>query len=579
MTSRTYDKAALSQPGIDAVAAAGQVLRMSAERRYLDQVIELVAREMGAAGGRVWWRVRPEFPVNHWSSWNAKRENNRAYRDMAETWEPIWAGKEQCIYVDASSLPARVKSGRQDQTQAEVWALIPSGTRARGAALFWWHDDRAHASESDRELLREAMSAFTAQIWWRERWAQRKLERELLDETGRLLAQSFERNDVLQRIFQILRRVVHYDAGGIFLIHKETSEVSQIIETGYGAEAIDDLHLKIGQGLVGHVAKTGELVNVADVTEDDRYVEVRVEARSALVVPIEVRGRLLGVLAVESDHKATYGANDEWLLKAFGHQLAIALDRAELFEKQIEVQKLEQQLAVARSIQQSFLPQSAPELEGYDIAGYNVPSEYVGGDYFDFVPITGGQWGIGIADVSGKGIPAALIMAGFRAALIAEIRNNYAIREIFSKVNNVVYEMTPRDNFITAFYAVLDAPNRILTFSNAGHNPPLLLRESGEIERLVEGGPLMGVIKDARYEERPLHLKAGDLLLMYTDGVTEAMDKGGEEFGEERLIQYALDYRNKTAREIMHQIHAEVIEFSDKHLPNDDITLIVIKVL
>lgn len=579
MRSKIQDKAAEFRPGIDAVAVASQVLRMSAERRYLDQVIELVAREMGAAGGRVWWRVRPEFPVNHWSSWNAKRENNRAYRDMAESWEPVWSGEERCIYVDASSLPARANPGRPESTQAEVWALIPSGTRARGAALFWWQDDRAHAPEADRELMREAMSAFTAQIWWRERWAQRKLERELLDETGRLLAQSFERDEVLQRIFQILRRVVHYDAGGIFLIQKETSDVAQIIETGYGAEAMSDLHLKIGQGLVGHVANTGELVNVPDVTKDDRYVEVRKEARSALVVPIEVRDRLLGVLAVESDHKATYGANDEWLLRAFGHQLAIALDRAELFEKQVEVRKLGQQLAVARSIQQSFLPQEAPNLEGYDIAGYNVPSEQVGGDYFDFVSITKGQWGFGIADVSGKGIPAALIMAGFRAALIAEIRNNYAIREIVGKVNNVILEMTPKDIFITAFYAVLDAPNRIFTFSNAGHNPPLLLRASGEVERLSEGGPLMGVIKDANYDERPLHLKSGDLLIMYTDGITEAMHEGGEEFGEERLIRFAQKHRNESAREIIHQIHAEVIEFSEKHLPNDDITLIVIKVL
>jgi sigma-B regulation protein RsbU (phosphoserine phosphatase) len=241
--------------------------------------------------------------------------------------------------------------------------------------------------------------------------------------------------------------------------------------------------------------------------------------------------------------------------------------------------QLTEQLDVARSIQRSFLPQHPPQVDGYDIAGTNIPSEEVGGDYFDFVPIVEGQWGVAIADVAGKGIPGALVMAGFRASLIAEIRNNYAIRTIFRKVSNVMREMTPADIFITAFYGVLDVRNRVFTFANAGHNPPLLLRASGEVERLTEGGPLVGVIHDARYDERPTWLGAGDLLLLFTDGVTEAHSMSDEEFGEKRLLDLLSEIRTRSASEICECIHVAVREHTGSDRVGDDITLIVIKVL
>jgi sigma-B regulation protein RsbU (phosphoserine phosphatase) len=285
------------------------------------------------------------------------------------------------------------------------------------------------------------------------------------------------------------------------------------------------------------------------------------------------------VLALESDRLAAYDANDEWLVRAFAHQLAIALDRAELFDKQIQMRRLGEQLAVARSIQQSFLPQRAPDIEGYDVAGVNFPSEQVGGDYFDFVPIVPGQWGLAIADVSGKGIPAAIIMAGFRASLIAEIRNNYSIRTIFRKVNNVLKEMTPRDNFVTAFYGVLDTQNRVFTFANAGHNPPLLFRSGGVVERLEEGGPLVGVIADATYVERPVWLGKGDLVLLYTDGVTECTRDSGEEFGEARLIELVRGATHLGARALCDLIHEEARAFAGGGSVLDDITLVALRVL
>lgn len=566
-------------PGAPTVLAVGHILRMVAEREQLVSVLSEVATVIGASGARIWWRIRSEYAVSLWASLNASPIPPETPITSAGSWAPVWEDREKFLRIDGQGFPSGVCPAVGPDDSAEVWALIPSGTRARGAAMFWWDRQRpVLAADRDRELLREALSAFCAQVWWRERWAHRKLELELLEETNRLLAQSFDRPELLDRIFDLLGRVVHYDAGGIFLIDSDQGEVGQITTRGYDSVLYTDLRLKIGQGLVGHVAKTGEMVNVPDVSADDRYVNARPQTRSALVVPVDIRDRRLAVLNLESNRLAAYDPNDEWLVSSFANQVAITLDRARLFDQQIQNRKLREQLLVARSIQESFLPKQAPRLEGYDIAGVNFPSEQVGGDYFDFVPIVDGQWGIAIADVSGKGIPAALIMAGFRASLIAEIRNNYAIRTIFRKVNNVLREMTAQDNFITAFYGVLDARNRVLTFTNGGHNAPVLIRPSGELERLSEGGPLVGVIKDAVYEERPIWLGPGDTLVFYTDGVTEAIGTTGEEFGERRLVDLVHGMRDRSAEKMCEGIHDAVVEFAGPESPSDDITLIIIKV-
>lgn len=566
-------------PGETAVRATTSVLRMNAERDYLRAALEEVMLAVGASGARIWWRIRSDFPLTLWTSVNAPPIEPESSSLGPSDWDPIWTDQMLAVDTMASRLPLHVIPESEHDHPVEVWALIPSGTRARGAVVFWWDGDESpEIPEIDRELMREALSAFTAQIWWRERWAQRKLERELLDETSRLLATSLSRQEALKKILDLLARVVHFDAGGVFLIDDDTGDVAQIQVRGYDRALYKDLRLKIGQGLVGHVAKTGEIVNVPDISKDERYVNARVETRSTLLVPIDMRGRRIGVFNLESDRLAAYDPNDEWLLQAFATQVAITLDRASLLDQLIQDRRLHEQLSVARSIQQSFLPHEAPTVPGYDIAGVNFPSDQVGGDYFDFVPIVDGQWGIAIADVSGKGIPAALIMSGFRASLIAEIRNNYAIRTIFGKVNNLLLEMTAQDNFVTAFYGVLDANNRVLTFTNGGHNPPLLMRADGKVIRLTDGGPLMGVLRDATYHERPLWLLPGDILVMYTDGVTEMQAEDGEEFGEQRLIDIVNDNRQESADNLCQRIHEMVESFAGARAKIDDITMIIIKV-
>src|SRR4029077_15859395 len=209
-------------------------------------------------------------------------------------------------------------------------------------------------------------------------------------------------------------------------------------------------------------------------------------------------------------------------------QCAVAIERARLTRELLERRHLEKELAIAREIQLSFLPKSDPVIAGFDVAGTSRPHDEGGGDYYDFIRLSDTRLGIAIADVAGKGIPAALLMAGFRMSLLAEIRNEFALRAIMRKVNSLVFESTDRHKFVTAFYGLLDFRNRVLTVTNAGHNPPLLLRATGEIVALTDGGIALGVLPEAHYEERPIAIRPGDVLVLYTDGVSEAPSAAGE---------------------------------------------------
>ncbi|MBI3951403.1 MAG: PP2C family protein-serine/threonine phosphatase, partial [Acidobacteria bacterium] len=240
---------------------------------------------------------------------------------------------------------------------------------------------------------------------------------------------------------------------------------------------------------------------------------------------------------------------------------------------------LEEQLRIARDVQLSLLPKAAPRLDGLDIAGLNIPSEDIGGDYFDFIPIVEGHLGVVVADVAGKGIPASLIMAGFRAFLLSEIRNNYAIRTIFAKVNNLLYESLKEYQFVTAFYGVLDVARRRFTYSNAGHHPAILLRADGQQRHLKSGGPVLGMFEGTTYNERFMDLAPGDILLLYTDGLVEAQNQAGEMFGRERLEQFARANAHLNAHESCEAIYAEMRRFTEEECLTDDTTIVVIKVL
>lgn len=400
-------------------------------------------------------------------------------------------------------------------------------------------------------------------------------EKQLLYEIGMKLSGSLRLDGVMSQILESLKKAVDFDGAGVYLANPETGEIESVVSVGY--EADTDQHLKIGEGLTGSVAETGEPVIVPDVNADDRYVSARAATRSEIVVPIMLDNRTIGVMNLESDRLDAFDERDRSLMAAFAAQAAISIERARMHEQRISAQKLQEQLHIAREIQESFLPRRQPEVSGYDIAGRNIPSFDVGGDYYDFIRIVDGQTGVAIGDVSGKGIPASLIMAAFRASLIAEIRNNYSIRTIFRKVNNLLYESVRPGSFVTAVYGVLDSKNHVFTFANCGHNLPLLIRNDGTVEYLREGGPVLGVSPDAEYEERPVYINAGEVILLYTDGVTEVFDSQERDFPIEELEKIIRKHMDRPAREILDEIYAAVRAHAAPDHVYDDLTMIAIK--
>ncbi len=410
------------------------------------------------------------------------------------------------------------------------------------------------------------------------REAQRELlEKNLLIEIGAKLSSSLTLNELLQIIVDSLKQVIEFDSGGVFIINTDYSEIESLYTLGYEDCSEEHIHLKYGQGLVGHVADTGEPIIVSDVTENPNYIDMHCKTKSEMLVPLKVDNRVVGVFNIESTKINAYDNNDLKLLTAFAAQAAVSIERARLHDELVESNKIGQQLSIARDIQMSFLPKKELVIKGYDITGENIPSGQVGGDYYDFIQIVDNQIGIAIGDVSGKGIPASLLMASFRASMIAEIRNNYSIRIICQKVNQLLHESMQPGNFVTAVYGVMDIKNHIFTFSNCGHDFPLLLRADGTIEQLREGGPVLGVVPDAIYEERPVYINKDDIVILYTDGVVEVFNNNDEQFGEERLIKIIQQNRDKSTTEIRTAIYKAVNKFASKKHIFDDFTMIVLK--
>lgn len=251
-------------------------------------------------------------------------------------------------------------------------------------------------------------------------------------------------------------------------------------------------------------------------------------------------------------------------------------------EEAIARERLESELKTARQIQEKLLPHEMPLIPGFEISGTSLPSQQVGGDYFDFLDMGTGKLGIAIADVSGKGIPAALLMANLQASLHAQAFQKGEVADTTSRMNNLLVRSTDSHMFITFFYGVLDRRNSKFTFTNAGHNPPILFLANGRIDRLEAGGLLLGFLLDQKYIQQTVAIKPGDVLVLFTDGVTEAVSSSSEAmagnlFGEERLIEAVRASAAGSAREIQAAVLEAISSHTENSPQNDDITLVVIK--
>ncbi|HSV49177.1 MAG TPA: SpoIIE family protein phosphatase [Candidatus Acidoferrales bacterium] len=289
--------------------------------------------------------------------------------------------------------------------------------------------------------------------------------------------------------------------------------------------------------------------------------------------------KAIGAGNLESRVKVTSGDELEALAGSF-NKMADNLQEqmAELKRTTAEKERLIKELEIAKGIQQSFLPEKEPEIAGFDIAASNIPAKEVGGDFYDFIPIATDKWGLTIADVSGKGVPAALFMALSRTLVRASATGNPKVGDAIEKANDLICADSKSGMFVTLFYAILDAKKKSLRYVNAGHNPPLLKHPSGGTVLLKADGIALGVIDGIKLEEAELQLESGDVVTLFTDGVTEAINTAEEQFGQQRLLDIIEENRALPAKEILHRIQAAVEAHSGGQPQFDDITLMIIKV-
>jgi sigma-B regulation protein RsbU (phosphoserine phosphatase) len=293
------------------------------------------------------------------------------------------------------------------------------------------------------------------------------------------------------------------------------------------------------------------------------------------------KGAIVGAMVIDGGTQpVATGTRHANILAGIASQTAMAIVNAQLTEEAVARQRLEQELEVARKIQQSFLPESCPSPPGWQICAFWQSARQVGGDFYDFVSIRDGtdRLGIAIADVADKGVPAALFMALSRTLLRAAAIGGRTASETLMRANDLILNDVRSDLFVTIFYLVLDPATTHIGFANAGHNPPVLARAADDPpEYLRRHGIALGVTPGIHLDEQTLTVRTGDVLVLYTDGVTEALDEAGEEFGLERFERCILEHRHGTADEIAEAIHAALHAHIGGGAPFDDVTLVVMK--
>lgn len=400
------------------------------------------------------------------------------------------------------------------------------------------------------------------------------------------ISRSLDLDEILKLVMDTLGSLIRFDAAGIYLL--ECKEVEGEIKCNFKSKVIRgyrisfDLiepRLKLGEGFIGYVAQTGKSLISPDVSQDERYFPARKRTKSEMVSPIISNDKVIGVFDLESDKLDAYDSDDLSILKLLASQVAIIIEKVQLHEQLVEKKRLEAQLDIAREVQLELLPSDDPEIEGFDISAYVFPTEEVSGDYYDWLKMFDDQIAIIVADAVGKGIPAALLMAFLRASLRAGVQIGYAPQIAFAKVSNLLWDSVEAHQFITAVYGILDATNKTFVYSNAGHNPPLLIKPSGEYKYVEYGDLPLGMFRDSRYHQHFIRLEEGQILLLYTDGVTEAANEDGEELGQERFAKCVLEGFDLSAKDLIKFVRQGITEFTEREFLDDDATLFVIKAL
>ena len=345
---------------------------------------------------------------------------------------------------------------------------------------------------------------------------------------------------------------------------------------------LKDQKIQVSQSIINMAVDKNSSILTSDAQDDTRFRAmesiIRSNIHSAMCVPLWNNKEIIGIIYSDRISNVEQFSNDDLkLLTLLSNLAAVKIENAELIEQAIEKEKMEKELALAAKIQEDFLPKENPSFKNFEIVGSNTPCYQVGGDYYDFVDIDPSLLGIVIADVSGKGVGASLLMASLRAALQSEVHAKYNIEDMAGKLNDFVHRSSASNSFITFFFCELNKKSGELKYINAGHNPPLILDKKGKVKRMESCGLCLGMFPSVAYEVKKVKLNVGDIAVLYTDGITESRNKENKEFDEKRLVNLLRKHSKLKAKKILKKVFDELDSFTSGAERMDDMTLVIIQ--
>ncbi|HVT87807.1 MAG TPA: SpoIIE family protein phosphatase [Tepidisphaeraceae bacterium] len=396
-----------------------------------------------------------------------------------------------------------------------------------------------------------------------------------------LLADARNLNRVLQRTVQAVCQIMDTKACSIRLI--DTNKDELVIKAVFN---LSQTYLQKGPVRLSKSEIDTEALSpvgysyVANMASDPRVIYPAEAQREGIVsllcVGMRYQGQAVGVLRVYTDQEQQFSQLRVNLLKAVAAQAGAAIEHARLNAEAVEAEALEKQVRMAADVQQRMIPQDPPKIQGVDLAAVYVPCFELGGDFYDFIPLPYDNVGLVVADVSGKGVPASLIMASVRASLRAQVDNVYYLDEVCRRLNVSLHRDTKPEEFVTLLYGVLDAKNRRLTYCNAGHPPGLVLRD-GKVLELKSENMVLGVDPQEQYHQSLFELQTNDLVLLYTDGLADARNAQGESFGRTRILE-AFQQGGATAEIVAQNMLWTMRRFAGLTKRTDDVTMVVARV-
>ncbi|MHB1021900.1 MAG: SpoIIE family protein phosphatase [Acidobacteriaceae bacterium] len=405
----------------------------------------------------------------------------------------------------------------------------------------------------------------------------------VLNDISRELTSILDLDDLLERIGQLMKRVIDFQMFTILLLNERTQRLEHRFSTRYGERVSIDRVVQLGVGVIGIAAQERMPILVPDVRKDERYILLNPETRCELSVPLIYKGKVIGVLDLE--HTRTNYFNEEHVrtLGTLAAQIAISVENARLYQRVAEEEhRLERDLAMARQVQLRLLPPTAPKHEHAELAAKFIPARTIGGDMYDFIDYTPdngtARTAIAVGDVSGKAAPAALYAALVNGIMRSLAQQELSPAQMLSELNEALQERKLDSQYVTMLYAVWNDQNQTLQIANAGSVQPLFVR-SGEVETIQAEGFPLGLFPDTKYEEFTLSTQPGDSIVFFSDGIEDAENAEGEMFGSDRLAAVLRQNRKASAKEMVEAILKAVNDFQDGVEHFDDETIVVLRVL